>query len=643
MIGMEKTMSLIKQLWLAIALLMLMAFGISFVVSTLTAKTYLEEQLYLKNLDNAASLALSMNQLPKDPTLVELQLSAQFDTGHYQLIRLTSPTGEVLVERSALNLESQAPDWFKQLINIHVAAGTGTVMDGWTVYGTIELQSQISYAYDSLWHSAVELLFIFALACLVSGLLGSWILKLITHPLNSVVEQAEAIGERRFVTNSEPKTLEFKQLVRSMNLLSNRIKSMLESETQRLEKMRQQLQQDSLTGLLNRDTFMSHLKVALNEENLSDIGYVFLLRLSSLAQMNHELGHKTTDQFIIQIAQQLQALNVAHPMWKSARLNGSDFALLITQDQPDAHELSATFNTLINQIEHPCVQALGQLAMGLSYYQQGEPIGAVMMRADTCLARSELEHQLVTDMEPEQTQNCQHYGLLEWKQGLNDALSNSDALRLGNFSVRDTHQQLIHTECPMRLNVFGKEQSAGVIFPWITRLHWQDKVDLAVITKVIEMLKLNKQPLCVNLSAESLQSTMFREGVLDLLLQLDIALSSLLWLEVPERSAYQHIDAFRSFCLSLKPFDCKVGLEHAGEHFSRISELNDLGLDYYKLDASFIRDIDQNSHNEGFVQGVITVAHAIGLLVIAEGVCTDAEQARLMHLGIDGITGPGVH
>lgn len=268
-------MSLIKQLWLAIALLMLLAFGISFAVSSLTAKAYLEEQLYLKNLDNAASLALSMNQLPKDPTLVELQLSAQFDTGHYQLIRLTDPNGEVLVERTALSPKSLAPNWFKHWVNINVAPGTGTVMDGWAVYGNIQLESQTSYAYDTLWQSSLELLLIFALAALFSGLLGSWILKLITHPLGNVVEQAAAIGERRFVTTDEPKTLEFKQLVRSMNQLSTRIKSMLESETQRLESMRVQLQQDNLTGLFNRETFMSHLKVALTQEDLSHQGYVF--------------------------------------------------------------------------------------------------------------------------------------------------------------------------------------------------------------------------------------------------------------------------------------------------------------------------------------------------------------------------------
>lgn len=90
-------MSLLKQLWIAVAVIMALAFGGSFVVSTLSAQNYLNQQLYLKNLDNANSLALSMSQVADDPVMVELLLSAQFDSGHYQFIRLTDPNGEIIV------------------------------------------------------------------------------------------------------------------------------------------------------------------------------------------------------------------------------------------------------------------------------------------------------------------------------------------------------------------------------------------------------------------------------------------------------------------------------------------------------------------------------------------------------------------
>ena len=87
-------MTLTKQLWLAVTAIMTIAFGISFLVSAWSAKNYLEDQLRLKNMDNANSLALSMSQLEKDPVMIELLLAAQFDMGHYRQIKLTSPTAK---------------------------------------------------------------------------------------------------------------------------------------------------------------------------------------------------------------------------------------------------------------------------------------------------------------------------------------------------------------------------------------------------------------------------------------------------------------------------------------------------------------------------------------------------------------------
>lgn len=74
-------MSLIKQLWLSIIIMMLLAFGGSFIVTVVFSKHYLQEQLQTKNMDNATSLALSISQMEKDPVAIDLLLSAQFEIG----------------------------------------------------------------------------------------------------------------------------------------------------------------------------------------------------------------------------------------------------------------------------------------------------------------------------------------------------------------------------------------------------------------------------------------------------------------------------------------------------------------------------------------------------------------------------------
>jgi len=70
--------------------------------------------------------------------------------------------------------------------------------------------------------------------------------------------------------------------------------------------------------------------------------------------------------------------------------------------------------------------------------------------------------------------------------------------------------------------------------------------------------------------------------------------------------------------------------------------LHDLGLDYLKVDASFIRGLDSNPGNIAFLKGLSGIAHSIDLHVLAEGVATDDELKALEGVGFDGATGPAI-
>ncbi len=193
-------MSLIKQLWIGIIVLLLLALGGSFAISITSAKNYLEEQLRVKNMDNATSLALSMSQMEKDPVTLELLISAQFDTGHYEFITLTDPQKKILISRSYEEnntKSSNVPVWFTRLVNFNAAPGIAQIQNGWQQFGTLTVKSHSRYAWQALWNSTSQLLTWFVIAAILSGLVGTFILKFISRPLNTVIKQAEAIGQRQ--------------------------------------------------------------------------------------------------------------------------------------------------------------------------------------------------------------------------------------------------------------------------------------------------------------------------------------------------------------------------------------------------------------------------------------------------------------
>ena len=124
-------MSMYRQLWLAIIISMLLALGGSLLASMLSARAYLESQLSIKNTDNATALALSLSQSNPDPVSVELTVSALFDSGHYELIRIIDPNGKVMVERAAPAAHLDVPAWFARFLPIRATPGEAQISTGW--------------------------------------------------------------------------------------------------------------------------------------------------------------------------------------------------------------------------------------------------------------------------------------------------------------------------------------------------------------------------------------------------------------------------------------------------------------------------------------------------------------------------------
>ena len=105
----------------------------------------------------------------KDPVAIELLVSAQFDSGHYQVIRLTDPEHRVIVERKYVGDALGAPAWFARIFPIRAAQGIAQVQDGWRQLGTLTVTSHSRYAYFELWNGALRLLTWLLAAGFVAG------------------------------------------------------------------------------------------------------------------------------------------------------------------------------------------------------------------------------------------------------------------------------------------------------------------------------------------------------------------------------------------------------------------------------------------------------------------------------------------
>ncbi|MEO8767159.1 MAG: EAL domain-containing protein [Nitrosospira sp.] len=649
-------MSLFRQLWLAVILVTLTSFIGSFAVSMLSTRSYLEQQLHRKNIDSANSLALSISQLSKDPVTIGLQIAALFDSGQYESISITSPDGKVVAERVQDRLDTSVPKWFIDLFPIHAEAGRAQITDNWMQFGVIKVVSHASLAHQALWDQIESLLIWFLVAGILSGLIGMIMLSGIRRPLAAMVSQAEAITERRFLTISEPRIPELRTIARATNDMVRRLHNRVIEETSRLAILNKQTNYDSVTGLANR----AHLMNLLGEVEGKDValtsvqnGSLLLVRLNDLEKINQKLGRTETNRLLFQagalmnrIAGETSALEVSDldpsdPL--AARLNGSDFVLII----PDSDDASQVAERLTVALTALLAQIGGEVSdfchIGAIHYERGAKLGKLLANADAALATAEGRGSnawhAVTP-QPDDPPTPANIG--DWRHIFSDAL-NEDRFELDFHPVVSPAGEQLHQEAVVRMQAQrnGGWLDARDFVAIAARLDLTGPLDLTVVRHALESLKLASGELAVNLSVETIVGWESRNKLVDLLHQ-NPDLRHRLWFEVPEYGASRKFEAFHDFCHTFKKLGCRIGVNHFGRHFTELQKFTDLGLDYVKVDAGFVHGVNQNKENQKFLKGLANLAHRIGIIVIASGVQTEAEQKTLTKLGLDGVIGPGV-
>lgn len=635
------SMSLMRQLWLAVIVSTTVAFSGSLLISIWSARVYLAEQLERKNNDNANSLALSLTQQEKDPVWIDLQVAALFDTGYYQTISVVDTKGKVIAERVQDKSEGRVPDWFVGLFPIPSRPGVAQISSGWKQYGTVKIISHNQFAYKALWEQSARLILWFLVGGGLTGLFGTMVLRIIGRSLRDVVNQAGAIGERRFVTVPESRIPELGAVTRAMNGMVERIRQMFAEEAKRLEELQYRVNYDPLTGLPNRAYFMAYLKQQLTGDDAAQGGVLGLMRLPDLDELNERLGREQTDLLLRRIGGVFSAYTKTHQGALAGRTKAGDVAILMPGEQ-QAHGFATELGQLL-RTELLSHYSAGEdlFHLGVVQFSRDQPLADILSEADEALALAEnrgpntwwsVERKSQSDSLPGE----------QWKTVLTKAVQGG-GVKLAFYPVVWQKGGLLHQEGVIRLETERSNQllPAGDFMPIAAHLHLTAPLDLAVIKRAIEAMAQMPSDIAVNLSAETVNNWTFRND-LAALLRAHPDICRRLWVEVPEYGALKHFDAFKDLCRSLKDLGCKVGVEHFGLCLTESQRFTELGIDYVKIDPMLIRGIDGNQGNQEFLRSFCRVAHTFGITVVAVGVQNQAEASTVTELGVDGVTGPAI-
>ena len=633
-------MSLIRQVWLLLLATVLLAFAGSVGVVTTSTRDLLQTQLRLKNSDNAASLALALSQQKGDAELMSLLMAAQFDTGYYRRVSLVSADGKVVFSREAASQAARAPGWFVSAVPIASQPGVAQATDGWRALGQVQVESHVSYVHDALWSSSVRSALAMALVGLVAAGLGMWLVRRISRPLDAAVAQARALEQGEFYTVPEPRVPEVRRLTRAMNSLVDRLRATSGAQAEQLASLQRQAHADALTGLSNRNHFLVQLAAALQREDGPAHSGLVLLRVMDLGTLNRQSGHAAADRILVTIAESLRPYAEGVKGCFLGRLNGSDFALCLPAHGVALETAQAVAEAL--RLVLPTLGSGASVCMGAVELHRDMPPGQVMSAADAALARAELHGAFAVELGSEPPGAIAILGEGAWRQRILQALE-QQRVRLMEFPVLNARRQLVHLECPLRLQLEndGGFEPAARWLPLAARSRLTGDVDERALTLALHAARHDGQARCVNLSPASLADSGFAAR-LRARLWTEPQAAKLIWLEIDESAAVEHFDLLRELARQLRPTGVRLGIEHAGERLGQIPRLFEAGLDYVKLDASVTVGVGRDDHRALFVRSTVTLLHGLSIQVYAEGVSESRDASRLWDCGIDGATGPWI-
>lgn len=401
---------------------------------------------------------------------------------------------------------------------------------------------------------------------------------------------------------------------------------------------------DALTGLINRRRFVEKVELLFADTKRSrSKGALLFIDLDQFKYINDTCGHPAGDRLIIKVAEQLSAS--VGDAGVVARFGGDEFAVLLYDVRK--RETIAVGERILEEMRQ-----LVHLEDNTTFHVHCS-IGATMIRGaggghDDLIARADiacreaklrgrnrLEFYKVSRHEAEQMATD-----VGWMRRLREAIDNdSFVLRYQAIAHVDSGE-IAHHEVLLRMRAENGQLIAPDVFlPAAVRFGLMAEIDAWMIRNVIAALSTMQKDdpdlkLAINLSANAFETenlSTYVQAQLDLH---NVDARKVLF-EITENLAVRHLTHVEKQISSLREMGCAVALDDFGKGYSSLGHLQQLSVDYIKIDGSFIRNLAKNAVDQKMVRLIGEIGNEAGMKTVAEYVQNAASYSLLGELGID--------
>jgi len=284
------------------------------------------------------------------------------------------------------------------------------------------------------------------------------------------------------------------------------------------------------------------------------------------------------------------------------------------------------------------------IEVGLAEYPRDGADGAqLILRATSTLARPGEGHRQARPTEPVSAQSARDRFLLE--QDLAQAIAENQLTMVFQPVVDLRAGRMLGAEALLRWDHprLGPVSPAKFI-PIVEDMGLSERYGLWVLNAACREARLwrdcglNDMKVAVNLSAHQLLDPDLRTKVERTLARHGLGAGAL-ELELTETAAMADAERTSALFGALRAMGVSMAIDDFGSGYSSLSYLKNLPFDKLKIDREFVTDVDQHANSRAICSALLELGRGLNLLVLAEGVETEAEVATLRDLGCDVFQG----
>lgn len=414
--------------------------------------------------------------------------------------------------------------------------------------------------------------------------------------------------------------------------------------------LQRQATTDPLTGVANRIVFMDHLRQALRRlSRRPGLVAVLFLDLDHFKLVNDSVGHLGGDAVLLEMAERLR--HYSRPQDTLARLGGDEFAIVV-EDISRAEEAAALAERIIEagraEFDVGGEQITCTTSVGVSVTADADrEAESLLQEADLALYRAKDRGRDRVEIFDEEMRT-RAVGRHGTERMLRRAID-GEQLRVAFQPIVDLRtartvsaEVLVRVWDPDQGEVLPAErfvevaEETGLL---ATMGDWVLQQAIQQLTRWRELLaSTDFSGLAINVTARHLADPEFARSVIENLAAHHLTTGAL-QIEVTERALMEASNSAMTGLNLLRNAGVRVGLDDFGTGYSSLSYLRLFPLDFVKLDRSFICDLDYGTTERAIVGATITLCHALGLRVVAEGVESPMQLEHLVNLGCDSAQG----